>query len=467
MRALYIGILSCVTAASVGCRHPEITAVSLNPCEQDVEGIPFYLPKPLLIVSKNFRNIEEPKVGLTDGAPIPHGFDDQAKYADVNARTNFTAGTTTPSPASPASSGAAVSGPRLHSAGAPVTPGKVDSDGMAPQTFFTYQIVFVPDLTQKYGLKVRGGAGEIRAAMNLVNGWQYTGMGPFYMKDSSSAQNILSSGITANLAASGVADVVSSVADLTGELQAGDGTVTATSPQVKKVVKKIEGLDAKIRPIHLPNYAEIHVFEPNVTPDGMMTWTEIVALNFDRTILAKERTDADFAPPEPNKKTSNSDAGLQSGTVRGDMARAVVARTLGIPLESAALRPARGELQSGETPVTTPAGQVTQVHVDCGNCGKSHCRRCREQDHSRARHSLFGHRRRPRIERRAVFGFGALTGGTATPSKKEKPKAANLGGLQSGETDAGTATVLQQPILNQPVLNQPRFNDKASPQKKR
>jgi hypothetical protein len=138
MRLYFSRILFVALIASTGCRHPEITAVSLNPCDGNkVEGIPFYLPKPLLIVSKNFRSIEESKVGLTDGAPIPHGFDDQAKYADVNARTNFTAGTTTPSPASPASSGAAVSGPRLHSGGAPVTPGKIESDGMVPETFFT------------------------------------------------------------------------------------------------------------------------------------------------------------------------------------------------------------------------------------------------------------------------------------------------------------------------------------------
>src|SRR6516165_6783634 len=84
-----------------GCQHPSVTAISLNPhyCDhkfaflydpcKEPEGIPFYLPKPLLIIGKNFRNIEETKVGLTDSAPIPNFFDDQAKYADLNARTNF------------------------------------------------------------------------------------------------------------------------------------------------------------------------------------------------------------------------------------------------------------------------------------------------------------------------------------------------------------------------------------------
>ena len=32
---------------------------------------------------------EDPKTGLTDSPPIPNGFDDQSKFADLNARTNF------------------------------------------------------------------------------------------------------------------------------------------------------------------------------------------------------------------------------------------------------------------------------------------------------------------------------------------------------------------------------------------
>jgi hypothetical protein len=51
-----------------------------------------------------------------------------------------------------------------------MTPAERLGDGLAPDCFYTYQIIFVPDLTQKYGLRVTGGAGEIRAAMNLVNG---------------------------------------------------------------------------------------------------------------------------------------------------------------------------------------------------------------------------------------------------------------------------------------------------------
>ena len=51
-----------VTLAINGCCccycQPEVTCYSVsNPGEP--EGIPYYLPKPLLIVSKNFRYIED------------------------------------------------------------------------------------------------------------------------------------------------------------------------------------------------------------------------------------------------------------------------------------------------------------------------------------------------------------------------------------------------------------------------
>src|SRR5262249_12182922 len=97
---LFLAPLIGLPVALAGCHSPSVTAVSLNhycdhkfpflydPCK-DQEGIPFYLPKPLLIVAKNFRNIEESKVGLTDSAPIPTGFDHQADFANLSAMASF------------------------------------------------------------------------------------------------------------------------------------------------------------------------------------------------------------------------------------------------------------------------------------------------------------------------------------------------------------------------------------------
>ena len=100
-----------------GCHHnrPQMTAVALSAWNRDEpEGIPFYLPKPLMIVAKNFHYVEEAKVGLTDTVPIPQGFDDQGKYADANARMAFNAEATT-FPDFPSQSAATNSGTALKS----------------------------------------------------------------------------------------------------------------------------------------------------------------------------------------------------------------------------------------------------------------------------------------------------------------------------------------------------------------
>lgn len=326
--------MSCVAlafcglaGALAGCQHPSVSAVSLNahhcdhhfaflydPCKEP-EGIPFYLPKPLLIISKNFRNIEEAKVGLTDTAPIPNFFDDQAKYADLNARTNFAGldgkgATGTPAttsgdqkfPDKDATNLASKSGQHIFSGnGAPVTPGTVPPDGLKPEAFFTYQIVFVPDITQKYGLRVKGGAGEIRAAMNLVNGWQFTGLGPYYMKDSSTAQNTLAGGITANLAASGVADVVTAVAGLRGgaggtsKLQSGPAPNSKPKEMDYEQVQALVDAMKSLKPcfVSIPGYAEISVYEPYISPEGTMEWKQIAEKTFARDVLGTTLDHAD------------------------------------------------------------------------------------------------------------------------------------------------------------------------------
>jgi hypothetical protein len=282
-----------------GCCHPSVTAVSLEECHYGREsGIPFYMPKPLLIVAKNFRNIEEAKTGLTDSAPIPNYFDDQAKYADVNARTSWVPPGATPSGTvvAPGTGGptgnmtadwASKSSPTIFSPhGAPLTPGAAPPDGLTPDTFYTYQIVFVPDLTQKYGLRIKGGVGEIRAAMNLVNGWQFTGLGPYYMKDSSTAQDTLASGIAANLALSGVSDVVQGIAKVGSA--AGKEGATVSAGQAREIIERVEMLNP--HPVaRLDGYAEIHVYEPYLTSDCQMEWREITNLSFYRDYLGLSR----------------------------------------------------------------------------------------------------------------------------------------------------------------------------------
>lgn len=433
---------------------PHITAVSLDPIHFGKEtGIPFYLPKPLLIISKNFRNIEDAKTGLTDSAPIPVGFDDQAKYADLNARTNFqglnggASATQADPPAAPGASTAEKSGPHVFSeSGAPVTPGNVPSDGLAPDTFFTYHIVFVPDLTQKYGLKIRGGPGEIRAAMNLVNGWQFTGLGPYYMKDSSTAQDILARGISLRLAGQAAADVLNGVADLAGSATQA-GTFDAASPKVQKLAQSIGELPGHCRPLTMIDYAEIHVYEASLGPDGMMTWQPITELSFDRDFIGQRVSEAEYATPSST---------TQAGTVDPETVRSAVGALFGVPPTAGA---AGSRTESGEVGEVAIPGSVVQQQVQV-DCDDDHCR-------PKTRHfNMFnfggGHKRRTPTSANRVLRVGPTA-----PVNRGGNAQGDTGGLSSVGTQTGTVPAqrqtLQEPVLIEPKLYRPEVINGKKP----
>jgi len=391
-----------------------------------------------MIVAKNFRNIEEAKVGLTDTAPIPDQFDDQSKYADVNARTNFnglnpntTPGTETNTTTNSVTGTptATKSGQNLFSnSGAPLSPGEAPTDGLSPDTFFTYQIVFVPDLTQKYGLRIKGGVGEIRAAMNLVNGWQFTGIGPYYMKDSATAQNILSTGISTRLGGQAVADVLKGVADLSAKGGTTQNTlVNSNSPAVSRISNALEALPHDLTPMTLTNYAEIHVYEPHLTVDGQMCWNEIVTFSFDRQYLGKKTITAELATTTAavDKPAVSAEKPGQTGTTQNTLvgpggsqeqvARNAVSHALGIPLGSPALisTPSNGKLQNELTSAPGVAQvypAVGQINVDCDD----NCKRPNKQFNVFNFDGAHSHRQSERRGRLQTF---SLSGGTSAPNQ--------------------------------------------------
>ncbi len=300
--------------AATGCRFcrpqtpsPSVTAIGLSPANRcEPEGIPYYLPKPLLVIAKNVRHIDEAKVGLTNPVPIPNAFDSQGSYADIKANVTVPA-------ANQALDAVSTITHRLPERfddnlntlpdyGEQLTPAERVGDGLAPDCFYTYQIMFVPDLTQKYGLRVTGGAGEIRAAMNLVNGWMYTGMGPYYIKDSSTAQNMLASGAAAMYTGRGVADVVNQIGDLAvpdgvlGAERASGSSTRAVS--ARSVIDRATALAKALQteapvPQTMLNFAEIFIYEPVLSPDGMSTeWKLIAQHSFDRQYIQGGMSDA-------------------------------------------------------------------------------------------------------------------------------------------------------------------------------
>lgn len=301
--SLAMGMTLALAVLGGGCaKHqpkPTITAVGLSPgnrCEPP--GIPYYLPKPLLVIAKNVRHIDESKVGLTAPVTVPNGFDNQASYADVKANVTVprvgggVAGVSANRvAAAPVSRPAAAAASAQAHVPAAMLPGD-SSDGLEPDSFYTYQIVFVPDLSQKYGLQITGGAGEFRAALNLVNGWMYTGMGPFYLKDSSSAQNAMATGVGAMFAGRGVSDVIDSVGGLTetiGDISNNESALQDLQAQ-QDLQSAIAAIEAASRsaprvPQQILNYAEIYIYEPHLLPDQSTDWRLVAEHHFDRDYL--------------------------------------------------------------------------------------------------------------------------------------------------------------------------------------
>jgi len=320
-----------------GCVHPSITAVNLtNPNEP--EGIPYYLPKPYLIVSKNIRYIPTPTVGLTQTAPIPNTFDAAANQAaqagagngNANAGGGKVAGTNNVTAGGGSAKGAAAKGAAAKgsnasdgnasggagssdtntnkSADAPaasalssqvlgpasiaVVPPASIPDGLTPETFYTYQIVYLPDLTQKYGLRVKGGVGEMRATLNMVNGWMFTGPGPVYFHDSSTAETVSAYGS----AVSGVLESAASFVSSIYGIPAIGGSPTVNGNKV------LQGQSKGIE-----NFAQLWVYEPVLVPDATvvggkrMDWrllpnVSAPTISLNRDIVAASTNPGDGQP---------------------------------------------------------------------------------------------------------------------------------------------------------------------------
>jgi hypothetical protein len=289
--ATLVCLLVCLTS---GCGliatfpRSRVDAVPLSPWNQnEPHGIPYYLPKPLLVIAKNVRHVEESQIGLTNPAPIPNTFDNQASYADVKANVTVPdkgiAASTDTNPT--LLKGEAYQG--ALNIGADIVADTHLNDGLQPEVYYTYQIIFVPDLTQKYGLRIKGGPGEIRAAMNFVNGWMYTGMGPYYVKDSSTAQNLIACGVGTMYAGRGVADVVGQAANLAEKMRQESGSTGRASgdPTAELMRTYMEFMDRQRDEqvvCEIPDYAEITIYEPVLTDCGQTEWRVIANQVFDR-----------------------------------------------------------------------------------------------------------------------------------------------------------------------------------------
>jgi hypothetical protein len=128
-----VGLL--LTLSGVGCLGPKLEASRIRSERQ--EGMPYYLPRPYLLVTKNFNLVETTTKTTTTTKP------DGTKVEVVEESTHDP-------------------GARKQQAGA---------DG----TVYAYQIVYLPDQCNLYALRVARGIGTLDTAIELEDGWRFTG----------------------------------------------------------------------------------------------------------------------------------------------------------------------------------------------------------------------------------------------------------------------------------------------------
>lgn len=130
------GVGWLLTLFGVGCVGPMLVASKLRSERQ--EGMPYYLPRPYLLVTKNFNLVETTKKTTTTTKP------DGTRVEVVEEST--------------------------HDPGA-AGKRQADADG----TVYAYQIVYLPDQCNLYGLRVARGIGTLDSRIELEDGWKFTG----------------------------------------------------------------------------------------------------------------------------------------------------------------------------------------------------------------------------------------------------------------------------------------------------
>src|SRR5262249_1464262 len=105
-------------------------------------------------------------------------------------------------------------------------------------------------------------------------------------------------GITANLAASGVSDVVKAFANLKpagapaapgGGLTAGDLLASQQQITPDDLTALVDAMQ-RLRPrvLQIPAYAEISIYEPFISPEGTMEWRLLAEKSYERDVVTTD-----------------------------------------------------------------------------------------------------------------------------------------------------------------------------------
>jgi hypothetical protein len=94
-------------------------------------GIPYYLPNPYLLMAKN--------ISLVQTKTITKTIKEEKKET-------------------------------IETTAEPITQSDTGRD------FFSFQVIYLPDLTQKYGIEILSRTGTIDTTVTLIDGWKFTGL---------------------------------------------------------------------------------------------------------------------------------------------------------------------------------------------------------------------------------------------------------------------------------------------------
>ena len=124
-----------IALACSACLGPKLVGSKIQ--SDDQEAMPYYLPKPYLLVTKNFNVVQTTKKTTTTTRP------DGTRIETVEEETH---------------------GP------------SADAKQLAAgKTVYAYQIVYLPDQCNQYGLKISRGIGTLDSKIKLEDGWKFTG----------------------------------------------------------------------------------------------------------------------------------------------------------------------------------------------------------------------------------------------------------------------------------------------------
>lgn len=183
------------------------------------KGIPYYLPHPYLVVTKNLNFV------------VPEKTESKS-----NQNTESTSGQNTANQSSGKNSSSDKSGSSGKNNASAAENAASDNSG---KDSYSMQVVYLPDYSQKYALYYNRGVGKYDSTVTLVDGWKMTGLNT--SSDTKTAEIIQAIGSSVKDIASGAAAAGATFKSQGVEVEEEEGE-EASKPAVPAETSKTVGI---------------------------------------------------------------------------------------------------------------------------------------------------------------------------------------------------------------------------------